>query len=122
MMKRILAVAALAVTASVASAQGVATKLSEFKIELAKDTVKAGRVTFQISNIGSTSHQLRIEGKDLKKESAIIAARQAATMTVTLTPGTYEVFCPMSEGSHKMAGMSKQLVVVGAAPAATKKP
>jgi plastocyanin len=121
-MKRILAVAALAVTASVASAQGVATKLSEFKIELAKDTVKAGRVSFQITNIGSTSHQLRIEGNGFKKETAVIPARQAAVLTVTLAPGTYDVFCPMSEDSHKMAGMAKKLVVTGPAPAATKKP
>jgi hypothetical protein len=39
-----------------------------------------------------------------------------------LKPGTYEVYCPLADLSHKKAGMSKTLVVVAAAaPAATKK-
>ena len=33
------------------------------------------------------------------------------TLRVTLKPGTYDVFCPMADMSHKNAGMSRKLVV-----------
>jgi hypothetical protein len=39
-----------------------------------------------------------------------------------LTAGTYEVYCPLADLSHKMAGMTRKLVSTGDPPAATKKP
>ena len=113
-MNRLLIVAALALTSSVASAQSVAVTLSEWKIGLPRDTVQAGAVTFEVKNTGQMTHALSVRGDGVDKGTREIPARQAGSLTVTLKPGTYEVFCPMSEESHKMAGMARKLVVTAA--------
>ena len=113
-MTRLLIVAALAVTASVAPAQSVNVTLSEWKIGLSRDTVQAGAVTFEVKNTGQMAHALTIRGDSVDKGTREIPARQAGSLTVTLKPGTYEVYCPMSEESHKMAGMARKLVVTAA--------
>ncbi len=124
---RIAIVAALAATASVApvaSAQGVPVALSEWKITLPKDTVKAGPVTFRVRNDGVMAHALYVRGEGVDKGTRNVAKGESATLTVTLKPGTYDLFCPMSEETHKMAGMALKLVVLpaAAAPPAQKKP
>lgn len=113
-MTRLLIVAALALTASVAPAQSVNVTLSEWKIGLSRDTVQAGAVTFDVKNTGQMMHALTIRGDGVDKGTREIPARQAGSLTVTLKPGTYEVYCPMSEESHKMAGMARKLVVTAA--------
>ena len=110
-MTRILLALALAATSSVATAQAVSVTLSEWKVGLASDTLKAGAVTFNVNNTGAMTHAFQIRGDGVEKGTREIPARQSATLTVTLKPGTYEVFCPMSEESHKMAGMARKLVV-----------
>ena len=121
-MKRIFLIAALAAAPAVASAQPVAVTLTEFKIAMAKDTVSAGPVTFRIKNAGATTHALFIMNDTFEKGSAEVAAGQEASLTVTLKAGTYEVFCPMSDETHKKAGMTHKLVVTAAKPAPPKKP
>jgi uncharacterized cupredoxin-like copper-binding protein len=122
-MKRILFVAALVATSSVARAQAVAVTLSEWKVDLSRDTVKAGAVTFKLKNAGSMNHAFFVRGDKFAKGSKEVPAGQEAPLTLTLTPGTYEVYCPLADLSHKMAGMSRKLVVIaGDAPAAAKKP
>ena len=111
-MKRILFVAALVATSSVARAQAVAVTLSEWKIELSRDTVKAGAVTFKLKNAGSMNHAFFVRGDKFAKGSKEVAAGQEAPLTLTLTPGTYEVYCPLADLSHKMAGMARKLVVI----------
>lgn len=113
-MVRFLIVAALATTASVASAQSVTVTLSEWKIGLTRDTVQAGTVTFEVNNTGQMTHAFYVKGNGIDKGTREIPARQAGSLTLTLKPGTYEVFCPMSEESHKQAGMSRKLVVAAA--------
>jgi uncharacterized cupredoxin-like copper-binding protein len=54
------------------------------------------------------------------KDSPQIPAGQSLSMSVTLKPGTYELYCPMAELTHKKAGMTKTIVVVGQAPAPKK--
>src|SRR5471030_266691 len=120
-MMRILFVAALVATSSVARAQAVAVTLSEWKVDLSRDTVKAGAVTFKLKNAGSMNHAFFVRGDKFAKGSKEVATGQEAPLTITLTPGTYEVYCPLADLSHKMAGMSKKLVVIaGDAPAAKK--
>ena len=123
-MKRHLIVAALAASSSIAAAQGVTVTLSEWKVDLSRDTVQAGSVTFRVSNDGSMSHSLYVRGPGVAKGTRDIAKGESATLTVTLTAGTYDVYCPLADGSHKMAGMAKTLVVVPAAAPAPppKKP
>jgi uncharacterized cupredoxin-like copper-binding protein len=121
MRRTLLAAAALAAFSSVAAAQSVPVTLSEWKIEPTRDTVRAGSVTFRVKNEGTMVHALYVEGEGVKKETPQIRAGQTMSLTVTLKPGTYELICPMSDLSHKMAGMSKKLTVI-AAPAAPKTP
>jgi plastocyanin len=122
-MNRILLVAALAALSSVAAAQPVAVTLSEWKVGLDRDTVRAGPVTFNVKNSGTMTHGFYVRGDGVDKGSREIPVGEAARLTVTLKPGTYEVFCPMSELTHKMAGMSRKVVVTaGDTPAAPKKP
>ncbi|MGQ0639746.1 MAG: cupredoxin domain-containing protein [Gemmatimonadaceae bacterium] len=115
-MTRLLIVTALAITSSVATAQSVTVTLSEWKIALSRDSVRAGAVTFEVKNGGQMMHAFSVRGDGVDKGTREIPARQAGSLTVTLKPGTYEVFCPMSEESHKQAGMSRKLVVIPADP------
>lgn len=124
-MTRMFIAASLAALSAVATAQSVAipVTLSEWKVELASDTVPAGPVTFRLSNKGTITHGFYVRGEGVEKGSREIPAGESASLTVTLKPGTYEVFCPMSDNSHKAAGMVRKLVAKPAStPAAPKKP
>lgn len=122
-MKRLLALAALALTAATASAQSVNVTLSEFKIVAKPDSVRAGRVLFQITNSGATTHQLQVKGPDVDKTTAVINAKQAGSLSLVLKAGEYELICPMADGTHKTAGMHIKLKVYApATPPATKRP
>ncbi len=114
--------ALVATAATSASAQGVTVTLTEFKVQTSRDSVRAGRVTFSITNSGSTSHQIQVKGPDTDKTSAIISAKQAGSLVLTLKAGEYEIVCPMADGSHKIAGMHTKLKVYAPAPPATKRP
>ncbi|MDQ8164425.1 MAG: cupredoxin domain-containing protein [Gemmatimonadota bacterium] len=123
--RRVLAALALMTTAATAaSAQGVTVTLTEFKVQMSRDSVRAGRVTFQLMNSGATSHQVQVKGPDTDKTSAVINAKQAGSLVLTLKPGEYDIICPMADGSHKIAGMVAKLKVYAPAPAppAAKKP
>ncbi|HEX7937413.1 MAG TPA: cupredoxin domain-containing protein [Gemmatimonadaceae bacterium] len=121
-MNRILIAAALAATASVAGAQAVTVTLTEWKVAMSRDTVHAGPVTFRITNNGTITPGLYVRGDGVDKGTKDIPARQSTSLVVTVKAGTYDVFCPMSDESHKLAGMKHTLVVLPADPAAAKKP
>src|SRR6267378_5489231 len=91
----------------------VSVKLSEWKVELSQASVAAGTVTFAITNAGSIPHGFEVEGKGIEKEIATIQPGATDTLTVTLKPGTYEVYCPVGEDSHKKLGMETHLKVAG---------
>jgi plastocyanin len=92
----------------------VSVKLSEWKVELSQASVAAGTVTFAITNAGSIPHGFEVEGKGIEKEIATIQPGATDTLTVTLKPGTYEVYCPVGEDSHKKLGMEAHLKVASA--------
>jgi len=121
-MPRLLVIAALAASSSLANAQGVNVTLTEWKVTLSADTVRSGSVTFRINNTGTITHGFYVRGEGVDKGTRDIPAKQSGTLVVAVKPGTYEVFCPMSDGSHKMAGMTKNLVVIAGEPGAAKKP
>ena len=124
-MTRMLIAVAFATSLAVATSQTatIPVTLTEWKVELGRDTVLAGSVTFRLSNKGTVTHGFYVRGQGINKGSRELSAGESASLTLTLKPGTYEVFCPMSENSHKVAGMATTLVVTeGAAPAAARKP
>ena len=83
------------------------------KLRFNKKTLhaKAGKVTVKVNNPSSNSfpHAVEIEGKGIEKESKIAQPGKRAKVTVRLTKGTYEFYCPV--GRHKQAGMKGKLVV-----------
>src|SRR6478736_3961572 len=97
----------------------VSAKLSEWAIELSEATVPTGPVTFTVTNGGTIPHAFEVEGNGTERETPQIQPGASATLTLTLKPGTYEIYCPVGEDSHKKLGMDTHLTVVGAAgPAA----
>jgi plastocyanin len=122
-MTRMLIIAALAALSSVAEGQAVNVTLSEWKVGLARDTVRAGSVTFRLKNTGKMTHGFYVRGDGVDKGARELEAGQEGSLTLTLKPGTYEVFCPMADLTHKAAGMSRKLVVTpDDKPAEARKP
>src|SRR6266566_1297697 len=92
----------------------VSVALSEWKVELSERAIPAGAVTFTVANVGSIPHALEVEGQGIEQETAVIQPGSTATLTLTLKPGTYEVYCPVGNDSHKKLGMETHLKVAGA--------
>src|SRR5881396_3590387 len=92
----------------------VSAKLSEWKVELSERTIAAGTVTFTVANVGSIPHAFEVEGQGIEQETGVIQPGASATLTLTLGPGTYEVYCPVGADSHKKLGMETDLKVVAA--------
>jgi plastocyanin len=93
----------------------VSARLSEWTIQLSETTVPAGPVTFTVTNGGSIPHAFEVEGRGIERETPLIQPGASATLTLTLEPGAYEVYCPVGNDSHKKLGMETRFKVVGAA-------
>src|SRR2546427_2275771 len=89
----------------------VSVTLSEWKVELSARTIGAGTVTFTVANVGTIPHALEVEGQGIEQETAVIQPGASATLTLTLKPGSYEVYCPVGNDSHKKLGMMTHLRV-----------
>ena len=102
----------------------VSARLSEWTIQLSATTVPAGPVRFTVTNSGSIPHAFEVEGQGSEHETPLIQPGASATLTLTLEPGTYEVYCPVGENSHKKLGMETHLMVVspGSATASSSDP
>ena len=120
---RILVVLALAAFSSTASAQSIPVTLSEWKLKLGRDTVPAGKITFQIKNEGQMTHGFFVRGNGVQQGAPDIPVGQSGSLTVTLKPGSYTVYCPLADLSHRKAGMLATLVVKASdGPAGATKP
>jgi len=101
-----------------APAAVVKVELYEWKVELEPAVVRPGPVRFEIVNKGAIPHGFEVEGHGVEKEIAQVAAGKTATLAASLPTGTFETYCPIGNGSHKMLGMRAKLEVVAAKPAA----
>jgi iron uptake system EfeUOB component EfeO/EfeM len=66
-------------------------------------SVPTGKVTFDIKNDGSVAHEFEIKGNGIDQKSNSIDPGKTEKLTVNLTAGEYEVWCPVP--GHKEAGM-----------------
>src|SRR5207302_5161448 len=103
-------------------ASQVSVKLSEWNVVLSQESVAAGPVTFVITNAGSITHGLEVEGQGIEKEIETIQPGASDTLTLTLKTGSYEVYCPVGSDSHKKLGMDTHLKVVSATSPAPPAP
>ncbi len=95
------------------SAAGATLRLSltEYKIEPAAPTVRAGTVTIEASNDGTISHALLLSGGSITANTPDFSYQPGTSesFTVTLAPGTYTFLCPVD--GHAGLGMTGTLTV-----------
>ena len=87
----------------------VAISETEFKLDPADPTAKAGTVDFAVTNDGTTTHNLEIEGDGVEEVTDDIAPGDSADLAVDLQPGTYEIYCTID--SHRDQGMEGEVTV-----------
>jgi plastocyanin len=94
-----------------ATAQTVSFTETEFKIDTASTSLKAGDYVFQVKNAGSFPHDLHVatpDGTEVAK-SDLLQAGASGSFQVTLKAGTYQMWCAVD--SHKARGMAGTLTV-----------
>ena len=89
----------------------VKVSLSEWKVQLMPARVPPGAVTFEVSNAGTIAHAFEVEGRGLEQRTAQIQPGTTTTLKLDLRAGSYETYCPLGKGSHKMQGMMNHLEV-----------
>jgi plastocyanin len=83
---------------------------ADFSITLSSSTLTAGPHTFTVENTGKATHSLTIEGPGgVDVTSDTVQGGESTTLTVTLQPGEYQVYCPI--GNHRAMGMDTTLTV-----------
>ena len=95
--------------------------MQEFAFDPDQLVVSAGQDTFTLQNDGQFPHNVHIEGDGVSldvKPDGPVASGDSFTGTVVLPPGTYDVWCPVS--NHRDRGMVGILTVTGAAGVGTK--
>jgi uncharacterized cupredoxin-like copper-binding protein len=97
-------------TGAQGAAQEVDVSETEFAIDPANPKVKAGTVTFNVSNDGEIVHNLEVEGNGIEEElEQDLQPGDSGELTVDLEPGTYEWYCPIDD--HAEQGMEGELTV-----------
>ena len=94
-------------TTTEAEATTVKVTETEFKIALPSTRLQTGRITFDVENAGNLPHDLAIKG--MEQKTKLIPAGGSDTLTVTLEPGTYELWCTVP--GHEAAGMKLEITV-----------
>ena len=82
---------------------------TQFAIDMPTE-LAAGPITFQVSNDGTVEHNVEVEGQGIVDElPANLAPGESGTLSLDLTPGTYEVNCPLDDRAAR--GMRLELTV-----------
>jgi uncharacterized cupredoxin-like copper-binding protein len=82
---------------------------SEFKITLSRTSFTAGTYTFVVKNSGAVPHAFEVKGEGVDAKTGTLNGGQSGTLKVTLTHGSYDVFCPID--GHKGLGMNVEIHV-----------
>jgi uncharacterized cupredoxin-like copper-binding protein len=82
---------------------------TDFALNPADPTVKAGTVTFDVTNDGGTVHNLEIEGAGVEEVTSDLGPGESAQLAVDLKPGSYEIYCNIA--NHRELGMDGKVTV-----------
>lgn len=83
---------------------------ADFSIDLGTKTLKAGPYLVKVDNTGSATHDLVVERNGARiAGTSTIAPGASASLSVTLTPGSYVFYC--SVGNHRAMGMETTVTV-----------
>ncbi len=96
-------------TASGGGGQTVKIGETEYKLDPSDATVKAGSVTFDVTNDGTITHNLQIEGNGVEETTDSLAPGDTGQLAVDLKPGSYEMYCTID--GHKDLGMEGTVTV-----------
>ena len=117
-MRGLIAVAALAAIAVLAHPSGssaitstaVGVSEREWSVSLGRLKAPHGRITFYVTNYGQDDHNITIRRHGWQYGfSGRIPSGGRATITTTLKPGIYSVFCSIP--GHRQLGMVARLTV-----------
>ena len=91
----------------------VTATLTEYHIALSASTFAPGTYTFVAKSAGQVGHALEINGPGVsdQRTPGDLGPGQSANLTVTLSAGTYDIFCPVP--GHKALGMDTEITVSG---------
>ncbi len=86
---------------------------TEYQIVLSQTSFTPGTYTFVVTNHGLLTHSLEINGPGVNGQQLphVLGPGQSASMTVTLRPGSYDVFCQADH--HRARGMNVVIQVTG---------
>lgn len=82
---------------------------NEFSIELPNTNLAPGTYRFVVRNEGNAPHDFAIKGPGVDTKSEQLDGGQQGEVTVTLQPGSYEVWCTV--GNHRQRGMQTTITV-----------
>jgi uncharacterized cupredoxin-like copper-binding protein len=87
----------------------VPVELDDYVIRM-PESVPPGELVLQVRNVGKHEHNIEIKGSGIDaKLPENLKPGTNAELRVTLSPGTYNVTCPV--GPHEMLGMRMKLTV-----------
>jgi hypothetical protein len=100
-----------AVASPTGSPTVVTAELYDFRIELSQTSFTPGMYTFVAKEEGRAPHALSIKGPGVDSDTTPVIQPGGASqrLTVTLQPGTYELWCPV--GNHRDRGMALTVTV-----------
>jgi uncharacterized cupredoxin-like copper-binding protein len=84
---------------------------TEFHIALSKKSFSPGSYKFTAVDKGHLQHDLVIDGPgvNMAKTAGLLSPGQSASVTVTLSKGSYDIFCGVP--GHKAQGMNVNITV-----------
>lgn len=85
----------------------------DYKVTVSPRTLEAGVVRLVVRNTGKVPHVLAIGGPNVSKRTGLIRPGGRASVSVSLSNGTYTLWCPLP--GHAARGMRATLRVSGGA-------
>ena len=99
-------------THSTPSATGTQVQVTEteYSIALSRTTFSPGVYTFVVHDAGHATHALEIDGPGVaNQKSSLVQGGDTTMLTVTLSAGSYRLFCPVA--NHADKGMDTTITV-----------